>query len=70
MTPFRKALRLQMKAYKHAFRNLDMKNRSEAINHYQAEGIMERQIKNMKKSNYDNNVRECGNVRSKFYYGK
>lgn len=66
MTPFQKLLRIENKLAKHCFRNMDMKSRTEPINHYLAEGVKERQIKKMGKKNYDNNVRECGNVRSKF----
>jgi hypothetical protein len=66
MNSFKKALKLATKAAHHAFRNPDLKCRTEAVDAYLAEGVTERLIKKMKKKNYDNNVRECGNVRSKY----
>lgn len=66
MTRFQKLLKIEREACKHSFRNMDLKSRTEAIDHYHGEGVMKRQIKEMKKSCYRSNVKECGPGRSKY----
>lgn len=57
MSEFRKAMRLAVKASHHAFKNPDLKKRTEAIDEYTAEGIDIRIRKSVHKDNRGQHVK-------------